>query len=95
VVSEEGVPFEFRLAQNYPNPFNAATAVSFTLPEPAFARLALFDLAGRQVEEILSRRLEAGRHTAVLEAGELPSGIYILKLEAAGQTAAIKTALIK
>ncbi len=91
----EDMPLEFGLQQNYPNPFNALTSISFTLPEDSQVELYLFDISGRQVATVVDKRMKAGAHQAVFEAGELPSGIYLVRLEANARTAFIKMALIK
>lgn len=90
-----GLPIEFDLEQNHPNPFNAATVISFSLPEATFARISTFDITGREIDTVIEGRFEAGRHTALYNADMLPSGIYLVKLEAGKRSAFIKMALIR
>ena len=73
-------------AVNYPNPFNPQTVVEYVLPEAAQVRLVVYDMLGREVTMLVDGRLPAGRHEAVFEAGELPSGLYVYRLEGGGQT---------
>jgi photosystem II stability/assembly factor-like uncharacterized protein len=73
-------PFEFRLGQNYPNPCNPSTTISFTLPTDSFAQLSVYDVMGRQVAMPLERRLVAGNHSLLWNAGDLPSGLYLYRL---------------
>ena len=75
-----------RLAPNFPNPFDSTTTVSFALERPARARLRVFDIAGREVLSLLDRDLGAGAHEVVLDGRSLPTGTYLLALDADGET---------
>ena len=75
-----------------PNPFNPETAINFTLPEAGFVNLAVYDLQGRKVAELLNGNLDAGSHQAVWNADGLSSGIYLFKLEA-GNAVTVKRAV--
>jgi hypothetical protein len=76
------LPESFALEQNYPNPFNPVTHIAFAVPEAAQVRLTLYDLMGRQVQQLLARRLEPGYYRYQLNAGTLASGVYLYRLEA-------------
>ncbi|MDP8238030.1 MAG: C25 family cysteine peptidase [Candidatus Hatepunaea meridiana] len=95
VESENRLPYQFTLNQNYPNPFNSMTSIAFTLPEASLTKLRVFDITGRQIASLIEDRIEAGYHTIAFEAGALPSGIYLVKLESGGGEALIKVALIR
>ena len=73
---------EYALHQNYPNPFNPTTTLSFDLMESGFASLKVYNLMGQEVVTVVSGIMERGRHVAVFDAADLPSGIYIYRLEA-------------
>jgi hypothetical protein len=80
------VPSSVRLSQNYPNPFNPSTLINFELEQAGSARLAVFDLLGRQVRVLANRGFQAGAHTAVWDGmnafgAEAASGIYLYRLE--------------
>ncbi|MDX1547965.1 MAG: thrombospondin type 3 repeat-containing protein [Rhodothermales bacterium] len=77
----EAVPEAFVLEPNYPNPFNPATTIRFGVPEAAFVRLVVYDVLGREVERLVDGRVEAGMHAVSFEAGSLPSGWYLYRLE--------------
>jgi flagellar hook capping protein FlgD/IPT/TIG domain-containing protein len=77
------------LRRNHPNPFHAATAIPFDLPGASHVVLRVHDLQGRAVRRLLDRELPAGAHEVRWdgrdEAGAaLPSGIYLLRLQAPG-----------
>ncbi len=73
-------PAEFGLLQNYPNPFNPSTTISYQLPSSMHVKLTVFDLLGRQVETLVNERENAGNHSVVFDASNLPSGVYFSQL---------------
>ncbi|MBR9975614.1 MAG: T9SS type A sorting domain-containing protein [Bacteroidetes bacterium] len=79
------------LGRNYPNPFGpgapgsaTSTRIEITLPAAAHTTLTLHDLMGRSRFILIDERLQAGVHTVQLDAGRLPAGVYICRLEATG-----------
>lgn len=88
-------PTEFSLSQNYPNPFNPATVINYQLPISSNVKLSIFNALGQQVSILVNESQNAGSHTVKWSAVNLPSGIYIYKLEAAGFTESKKMVLIK
>ena len=46
------------LDQNHPNPFNPSTMIRFTVPEPAFVRLVVVDVRGREVVSLLEQTVQ-------------------------------------
>ncbi len=73
---------EYALYQNYPNPFNPTTTLSFDLMESGFVSLKVYNLMGQEVVTVISGIMERGRHVAAFNAADLPSGVYIYRLEA-------------
>lgn len=81
---EEAVPTSFSLEQNYPNPFNPSTTISFSLPTAGFVILKIYDALGREVKMLVNEQKSAGSYSIKFDAMNLPSGVYIYKLSAAG-----------
>ena len=82
-VSEE--PATFRVGLPYPNPFNPSTSIVYTLPAKERAMLAVYDITGRKVRELLSGILPAGAHTAVWDGRDadgraVSSGVYTARI---------------
>jgi hypothetical protein len=50
------------------------------MPTTAPARLAVYDLLGREVRTLVEGVVAAGMHSLVFEAGDLPSGTYLYRL---------------
>ena len=88
-------PTAFRLEQNYPNPFNTGTVISFHLSRRSHVSLRIFDISGRQVDRLADGEFPAGEHRCSFQAGELPSGIYLCRLETEGGSQSRKLVLLR
>jgi hypothetical protein len=86
---------EFKLEQNYPNPFNPSTVVGFRLSVVGDTRLTVYDILGREVAVLVDGFLPAGAHQVSFDASGLASGIYMYRLESAGQSLTRRMILIK
>ncbi len=84
-VSDSVLPMDYALEQPFPNPFNAQTRLQFVLPRAGEVSLGIFDLNGRLVETLSSGVMTAGAHTVSWNAEGLPSGVYLARLERAGE----------
>ncbi|MBO6573821.1 MAG: T9SS type A sorting domain-containing protein [Rhodothermales bacterium] len=79
--TEVEIPTGYALDQNYPNPFNPVTTIAFSLPQTGTARLAVYDVLGREVEVLIDGTVQAGQHEVQFDAAGLPTGTYIYRLE--------------
>jgi len=89
------MPNVLRLEAAYPNPFNSTTKVEFQLPETGMTKLALYDLSGRNVMDLVNGTASVGNHNITINAADLSTGIYLLRLEAGGASQSLKLVLIK
>jgi aminopeptidase N len=85
-VDEGPLAAEVRLSQNIPNPFGGTTRIAFSLSKPAYVRLGVYDVRGREVAELVDRKMDAGKHSVawngVDRAGRrVASGVYWCLLE--------------
>jgi D-alanyl-D-alanine carboxypeptidase len=79
-----------------PNPFSNQLSLSFKLPQSGPVTVGLYDLNGRLVADIFKGNGEKGISKQVtLNAGTLPAGIYISRLEASGEKIEKKIVLIR
>jgi photosystem II stability/assembly factor-like uncharacterized protein len=83
------------LLNSYPNPFNSQTTISYSIPRSGQVELSVFDITGRHVSTLLEGLTTAGSGTIQWTAQDLPSGTYLLRLTAAGQTQLHKILLLK
>ena len=88
-------PVEFALDQNYPNPFNPTTSISFSLAEPTFVKLAVYNLLGEEVQVLKNEYMNAGSFDVRFDAASIPSGMYLYKIETAQFTSVRKMMLMK
>lgn len=89
------IPQSAALHANYPNPFNPSTTIPFELSEASQVRMEVYDMLGRRVALLVNETLQAGRHTAVFDAGSLPSGMYITRMQAGDIAFSRKMLLVK
>ena len=94
IISSE-IPNVYSLSQNYPNPFNPTTNIRFAIPISGFVKLIVFDIQGREVETLVNEKLEAGVYTSGWNASEMPSGVYLYKVEIATFSEVKKMILLK
>ncbi|HRE12240.1 MAG TPA: T9SS type A sorting domain-containing protein, partial [Ignavibacteria bacterium] len=57
--------------------------------------LKIYDISGREIAVLVNRELAPGKYSANFEAKNLPSGIYIYKLQYGEFTASRKMILVK
>ncbi len=99
-VHVEDTPRAFHLFPAHPNPFNPSTTISFTLPAPSRAELAVYSITGQRVRTLISGSLTMGKHTAVWDGRDdsgkpVSSGVYLSRLTAGKQTATGRMVLVK
>ena len=63
---------------------NPATTISFNLPKKSKVNIALYDLLGHQVAELLDEVKPEGRHSVQFYGTNLSSGIYVCKMAVNG-----------
>ncbi len=90
VPATEPAPYAALLA-NRPNPFAHSTSIRFLMPAAGEADLAVFDVAGRPVRQLLRSALPAGEHVTVWDgAGDdghpVQAGVYFTRLRLGGTT---------
>jgi hypothetical protein len=86
---------EYALHQNYPNPFNPETQITFDLLEAGTVNLTVYNLMGQAISSLVHGSMTAGRHIVSFDATNLPSGVYLYRIEVNGFTAQHKMLLMK
>ncbi len=90
------LPARLTLAGNYPNPFNPRTTIRYALAEPAPVQLSIHDVMGREVAVLRAGETQAaGHHEVAFEAGALPSGVYVYRVQTDTQVRTGQMLLLK
>ena len=76
---------ETSLAGAYPNPFNPVTTIEFALEKGGPVNLSVYDMLGRSVALLVDSEMNAGTHSVAFDASHLPSGLYMIRMEASRQ----------
>ncbi len=77
---EVAAPAVFRLDGAYPNPFRGQTTFAYELPRASEVSLAVYDVLGRRVAEVVRGEQGAGRHEIPWSASGLASGLYVWRI---------------
>jgi hypothetical protein len=100
-INEGGsVPSKYSLQQNYPNPFNPVTVIKYSVPEAGNINLEIFDITGKLVRTLVSTFRLSGNYESVWNGRDdrgmnVPSGVYIYKLQTAKFSESKKMLLVK
>jgi len=78
------LPPQYALEQNYPNPFNGETRIRYRIEDTkggGRVTLKVFDILGREVKTLVDGRQSPGLQTVAFDATDLPSGVYVYRLQ--------------
>ncbi len=84
---------KYELNNAYPNPFNPSTKISYSLKEEGLVTLKVYDILGKEIATLVNENKPAGIYEAEFNASQLPSGMYIYKIQA-GQFLDVKKMLL-
>jgi Tol biopolymer transport system component len=98
--TEVSVPSQFKLIGNYPNPFNPSTTIEFSLSASGKASLAVYNMSGQKVRELVAGQLSAGKHSVIWNGRDdrgkpVSSGVYITRLKMEGKVESHRMTLVK
>jgi len=94
------VPESFGLEQNFPNPFNPVTNISYQVPEASDVSIAVYNMMGQKVADLVQAHVPAGFHNVVwdsrnLQGEPVSSGVYLYMITAGDFHAMKKMILMK
>jgi len=95
VVEEAPTARTFALQQNYPNPFNPNTTIPYMIDEAGNVQLSVYNVLGEKVASLVDEYQPAGAYNIDFNAGSMPTGMYIYKLQFNGQELTQKMLLVK
>ncbi len=88
-------PATARLLPNFPNPFNPSTTIAYELLRSTHVRLTVHNMLGEEVTSLVDRFMFAGSHSVQLTMAGRASGVYVCRLQAAGQVHTTKILLLQ
>lgn len=94
-VENAPVASSIALLSAYPNPFNPQTTISYTTSTASDLTVAVYDLSGKMVANLVNGFTPAGSHSVNWNAVNLSNGIYIVRLQGNGFSATQKVVLMK
>ena len=94
------IPIAYALHQNYPNPFNPTTTLRYDLPVDNHTTLTIYDLNGREVNQIVNTSQPAGHHSVMWNATNsfgkpVSAGVYLYQIRAGEFVQTRKMVLLK
>lgn len=90
-----GVVDYYYLYQNYPNPFNPVTRIKYQLPKNGLVQLKIYDILGREAAILVNEIKSEGEYSINFDASNLPSGVYLYKIQAGNFIETKKLMLLK
>lgn len=89
------IPDNFNLYNNYPNPFNPSTVIRFDISKSQFVKLAVFNMLGEEVTNLVNENLSPGSYSVDFNASYLSSGMYFYRIETPGFVQTKRMVLVK
>jgi hypothetical protein len=89
------------LAPAQPNPFRTSTEIRFEIAQPGPASLEIFDVAGRQITQLISEgKLDPGIHTRTWDGRDSmgrrsSAGVYFVRLKSGGNVQGSRILLLR
>lgn len=83
------------LEQNFPNPFRDRTTIRYEVTEAGPVEIVIYDLQGREVERLVEGNREPGDFVVEWDGlsssdGEVPAGVYVVRMSTAAGTSSIR-----
>ncbi len=96
VATEAPVAHEVSLGAPFPNPApTPSVTIPLALPDGETVRLAVYDALGRQVAVLHDGPIGGGVHAFGLVTGRLAPGVYVVRLETAGEVRAQRLTVVR
>ena len=80
-----GAPAKYALHTPFPNPTRGVATLRYELPVESDVRVEVFNVVGQQVITLVDERKSAGRYAVNVDAKQLTSGTYFIRMRSAGR----------
>ncbi len=90
----------YQLHQNYPNPFNPETLIQFDVPTAGQVVVKVYNFLGQEMRTLVSGIRQVGRHELLWDGRDnlgrnVPSGVYLYRLQSGSFTQTRKMTLLR
>ncbi|MCF7919254.1 MAG: T9SS type A sorting domain-containing protein [Candidatus Cloacimonetes bacterium] len=65
----------------YPNPFNPLVNISFQAQQKERVKVEIYNVKGQRIDSVYDEQCSAGKNNVFWDAGENPSGIYLIRIQ--------------
>ena len=89
------IPDKFQIHQNYPNPFNPSTKINFDVKEESNVKLVVFNIFGQVIATLVDEVMDQGAYRVEFDATNLPTGVYLYRIEMGNYHQTMKMILTK
>ena len=79
----------------YPNPTNGFTAIQFNVLQDSKAEVAIFDITGRKLIQVINEYIPAGQYVYEVDLSVLDNGVYYTSILTDDQVATSRTIISK
>ena len=86
---------DFKVSEVYPNPFNPSAQLKFALQKNAPVNIAVYNMSGQLVEQLIDEHKSAGSYELKWNASEIGSGIYFFQVRAGDAIQTRKAILVR
>ncbi len=83
------------LKQNFPNPFNPETKIFYGLSRDGMVSIRVCDVTGKEIRTLVNEYKSGGYYEVIFDGKDLPSGIYIYRMETGNAVLVRKMILLK
>ncbi len=83
------------LLNNFPNPFNPSTIIKYSLKDEGRVTVKIFNTLGEEIRTLVDEIKLSGNYNLEFNANNLPSGVYIYRLQSGEFVSSKKMLLIK
>lgn len=95
IEQEVYTPPNYVLSQNYPNPFTPSTNISYGIVERTHVTIRVYNMLGKLITTLVDDIKSAGSYIIQFHASNLPSGMYVLRMQAGNYNGVQKMMLVK
>jgi hypothetical protein len=69
----------------YPNPASQSAFIIYQLSENSNVKISVYDLPGKEILQLINEKQNVGEHQLTFDTGQLPNGIYFVKIDEDGE----------